>query len=132
MPRLRLKGKLAMKNGSSIREMDGEVISSLGGAYLAKLAKLGEDINGHGQRMSWAIEHILGDKANEFVDLNHTGNAPAIQLIGAGVDFTLEAADIIRTEPAPVAIKELDKLVTRWKAEIQTWIDAAKPEAASG
>jgi hypothetical protein len=120
-----------MKKASASPDMDYQTISSLGGVYLAKVYNdAGNEMpSEHTERMSWTLESILGDVADEHVSLMDTGNICPRQLIGIGVDFALEAADIIRTKPGPVAIMELGDLVTSWQNELRRWSDGARSKA---
>ncbi|HEX4014739.1 MAG TPA: hypothetical protein VHX17_12755 [Candidatus Cybelea sp.] len=112
--------------------MDAAVISALGGLYLTTgHSDISSDAS-HSERMSWAIEHILGDLADEYASTSEKigESAATRQLIGFGVDFALEATDIIRTKPGPLAIAELRDLVSRWKSELGADCDRARKEAA--
>jgi hypothetical protein len=120
-----------MKRSSPNPEMDAKVISALGGLYLTTgHSDISPD---HSERMSWAIEHLLGDLADEYASTSEKigESAATRQLIGFGVDFALEATDIIRTKPGPLAIAELRELVSRWKSELGADCDRARKEAAA-
>ncbi|HEY2476014.1 MAG TPA: hypothetical protein VGI19_14585 [Candidatus Cybelea sp.] len=106
------------------------MISHLGAAYLQVIYGYLDEGCGNITLMDDAFEQIMYDLSNELMDQRGETDCYAAALVAAGAVFGAEASEIIRTQPAPVAIDNLEKLVSKIKAELQSRIDAARKAAA--
>lgn len=72
----------------------------------------------------------MHDIAEELVPLYGADDICPTDLIEFAVDFTLTVLEVVRTKPAPTAIKDLQKEVEKWRQDFRERIGAARKEAA--
>lgn len=114
-----------MRKTAQSHEMDTEMLSRLGAAYLRTIFS---DRIEEAETLDDAIGMVIEKTATKFTEVAESYDC--FLLVESSAKLAFEAGQIVRTQPGPVALEMLEKLVLKIEGEIQAHIDKASKTAA--